>query len=252
MGGCGVDTHDEECLCDVVITKHVDVSVNDAVNNMWMGARICDIKDYGAPWSDGSMLDYFQDLLTLHDAWTVRREFVDVDALTFPEGMDIILRWKLIRDEVERLITELDAPLVQILSRLNVTIDDFLSAASTNKITVSITEESMNVLEQRLMNPKQNMDAIASDVGVSLNIVRSLSKYYRGRRQRVHGDSRPASSMLKVMSTSVNDDGVYTYTSSEIMLALKEKFGIEYSRSAISHTRKRMRYIASCNTDVVQ
>lgn len=70
MSGCGVDMHDDECLCDVVITDPTPIVVTDAVNDMWMGAEVCKVRGYGIPWTPDTMLEYFSDLCTFYDRWS--------------------------------------------------------------------------------------------------------------------------------------------------------------------------------------
>lgn len=67
--GCGVEGHDDTCLCDVVITEPTPIRVADAVNEMFMGRQICDLRGYGRPWTTETMLDYFSDLCTFYDKW---------------------------------------------------------------------------------------------------------------------------------------------------------------------------------------
>jgi len=71
---CGVDTHPDECLCDVIITTPTPIRVPDAVDEMWMGAQVCEIRNYGRPWSTDSMLNYFADLCLFYDRWSALQE----------------------------------------------------------------------------------------------------------------------------------------------------------------------------------
>jgi hypothetical protein len=66
---CGVAEHSDDCLCDVVITEPVSIGIKDAVDEMHMGKQLCEIRNYGRPWSTNQMLDYFTDLCTFHDKW---------------------------------------------------------------------------------------------------------------------------------------------------------------------------------------
>jgi nicotinic acid mononucleotide adenylyltransferase len=56
---CGVAEHSDDCLCDVVITEPVSIGIKDAVDEMHMGKQLCEIRNYGRPWSTNQMLDNF-------------------------------------------------------------------------------------------------------------------------------------------------------------------------------------------------
>ncbi len=67
--GCGVADHDSTCLCDVIVKEPTPIGVADAVDEMWMGRQLCEIRGYGSPWTGESLADYFTDLCRFYDEW---------------------------------------------------------------------------------------------------------------------------------------------------------------------------------------
>lgn len=68
--GCGVAGHDDTCLCDVVINEPTPIRVKDAVNEMFMGPQVCQLRGYGRPWTSETMANYFADLCRFYDEWS--------------------------------------------------------------------------------------------------------------------------------------------------------------------------------------
>jgi hypothetical protein len=61
--------HEDECLCDVIVNQPTPIGVFDGVHGMWMGAKLCEVRDYNAPWTTDNMLSYFADMCTFYDRW---------------------------------------------------------------------------------------------------------------------------------------------------------------------------------------
>ena len=67
---CGIKTHDDDCLCDVVVHATTPIAIGDGVHGMWMGQQLCDTRGYDNPWTNNKILDYFTDLCTFYDRWS--------------------------------------------------------------------------------------------------------------------------------------------------------------------------------------
>ncbi len=67
---CGVAEHIDDCLCDVIIKSSTPIGVFDGVHGMWMGAEVCRVRGYSAPWTSEKLADYLQDLSTFYDRWS--------------------------------------------------------------------------------------------------------------------------------------------------------------------------------------
>jgi hypothetical protein len=145
---CGVTIHEESCLCDVRPAKSVMVS-KDAVFDMWQGERIAEILGYVADheWTDDTILEYLETLLYVHDLWAeyggiYYRNESDIVPLQFSESYTNLQKWKLIRNSV--IAAAHQHPYLQvidILKRLNVSLEQFICAVSVNKHKHVMTEE---------------------------------------------------------------------------------------------------------------
>lgn len=104
---CGVDMHPEECLCDVVITEPTPIRVADAVDEMWMGAQLCEIRGYGRPWSNEDMVNYFADMCLFYDRWSALQEQPTAHKLNAPhQRMVELLKEGVDNKSIRRIISE--------------------------------------------------------------------------------------------------------------------------------------------------
>lgn len=73
--GCGTTGHDELCLCDVVI-PHPTGWVDDAIQDMWMGQELVNMRGWTTPWESDDIITYLGDLVYAKDNWArVSRTF---------------------------------------------------------------------------------------------------------------------------------------------------------------------------------
>lgn len=64
--GCGVDSHDNDCLCDVHVKE--TVSINVAIpNEMMYASVICEHMEFCAPWDTDTMLSLLSMCSRAHD-----------------------------------------------------------------------------------------------------------------------------------------------------------------------------------------
>lgn len=145
---CGIESHEPTCLCDVRPAKSVMVS-KDAVFDMWQGERIAEILGYvkGREWTNETILEYLETLLYVHDLWAEYNGIYyanesDIVPLQFPQSYSNLQKWKLIRDSV--MAAAHQHPMlhvIDILKRLDVTLEQFICAVSINKHKHVMTEE---------------------------------------------------------------------------------------------------------------
>lgn len=65
---CGVDTHDEDCLCDVRVSKReVPIRMKNLVIDLKFGEDICRLRGYTQPWDDEQIVKFLEDILKVHD-----------------------------------------------------------------------------------------------------------------------------------------------------------------------------------------
>lgn len=243
MDGCGTLGHDAACLCDVIITKPASI-ISDSVNDMWMGRVLCDVRGHGVPWTRSRTLAYLDDLVTAYDAWTsqpLRSRFNPL-VLDMPNRLD---RWKTIRREVCHVLDNADAPLVEILDVLNISMEDFSDTITIHRGNTIITREILVQMECELMKPNPLIKKIARDYDINPSSLKTLYKYYEKRRIKKYGSDKPTQTMLYDMALQTNEDGEYTYTPPNIVKAISDTYGVRYSPSAVSHTRRRKKQDAS-------
>lgn len=235
--GCGVIEHHENCLCDVVLPQEpTPIRVKDAVKEMFMGPQICELRGYGVPWTPNQMLDYFTDLCRFYDSWTLQNDEGGFTLNDVPQGLHIegtkFAQWSIIRETVKMCMDRLDLPLVHILQHLDVTADEFLEAACAGQATTSMTYKDLAVLDEKFTQKLVNQSEVARDSGLSKGNVRSLLRYWKRRRGKL-----PPEDMAKerMHDLALNT----TLLPHEICRIVKDEYGKDYHRSAVTKYRRR-------------
>jgi len=158
---CGIASHEESCLCDVRLAKSVMVS-KDAVFDMWQGERIAEILGHvkGREWTNDTILEYLETLLYVHDLWAEYGGIYyanesDIIPLQFPESYNSLQKWKLIRDSVMAAAHQHPTlHVIDILKRLNVSLEQFICAVSINKHKHVMTEEQFRNFSEAMIVAK--------------------------------------------------------------------------------------------------
>jgi hypothetical protein len=158
---CGIASHEESCLCDVRPAKSVMVS-KDAVFDMWQGERIAEILGHvkGREWTNDTILEYLETLLYVHDLWVEYGGIYyanesDIIPLQFPEFYNSLQKWKLIRDSVMAAAHQHPTlHVIDILKRLNVSLEQFICAVSINKHKHVMTEEQFRNFSEAMIVAK--------------------------------------------------------------------------------------------------
>lgn len=63
---CGVNGHDEECLCDVVVTNPVAI-MDNWVRDSWMASKVVLYSGLSAPYSNEDILTLLSSQVAIHD-----------------------------------------------------------------------------------------------------------------------------------------------------------------------------------------
>lgn len=156
---CGITEHEESCLCDVRPAKSVIVS-KDAVHDMWLGERVAEILGYvrSHDWDNESMLNYLETLTYVHDVWAEYGGIYyatvdDIKPLQFSEDNNNLQKWKLIRDSVMAAAHQHPTlHIIDILKRLNVSLEQFICAVSINKHKHVMTEDEFRNFSDSMIN----------------------------------------------------------------------------------------------------
>ena len=83
---CGVEAHDDDCLCDVVVTSPTPI-MNDWVRDSWLGKEIVQLLGLSSPWTDDKIILLSETQLAVHDEWAERRRTSGSEALKAVRAM---------------------------------------------------------------------------------------------------------------------------------------------------------------------
>jgi len=244
--GCGVATHDSNCLCDVIITNPLpplEDCMTNAVQDMWMGKQMVKMRGYSIPWRDSDILDYLEDMRMFYDAWHESKTITNQDAQTLEE-MEVIFedysdspweKWGDIRTAVHYAMDRFDYGITRVLMHLQISAQTFVDAATTLKGGSGWTTEKLEKLEELLLTPDVTQKQIMDELDISISVVRGLTKYWEEPRNRVDYASRNDIAAQYMHQLCRNT----SMTPRQIVDEVKQKHGKEYSRSTITNYRRR-------------
>ena len=246
VDGCGVVGHHHTCLCDVIITKPTPIRIRNAVADMWMGEEICEMRNYGTPWLDMDMVDYFTDLLRGHDAWVASgipesletrsehhqtRYKEDGTLITGP-----IIGWKPIRESVRQALsgTNPKPPVEMVLLSLGFTAEQFTQAASTNRFSMDM--ETLNRFEQRVLAGIDSMSKFAKDFNTTVETARTLFKYWNVPYAPTYKHKK-GNNIQRMRLKELVLEGHMPITISEILF---REFGYVITRHSVSKAKSKI------------
>lgn len=242
--GCGVMEHEESCLCDVIITKPLpplEECFRNAVEESFMGSKLCELRGYSAPWTNDKMLDYFTDMTTFWDAFHYEKKVFTTDVNTLEEVEEIVLhdepafiKWGKIRDAIQTNMDRFDACLTDIIQHLSLEPQETMAALTTNKGGDGWTYEKIDKLDKLFMT-EQNMSEIARQMDISVGIIKGLVKYWDKRRQRQGTVVNPPRALLHELCRNTN------LTATKILEMVYNETGFVYTKSAVSKYRTRFK-----------
>lgn len=244
--GCGVATHDPDCLCDVHITRPLPPlteCLGDGVQDMWMGRQLAEMKDYGRPWTNESILDYLEDLKTFYDAFHEQHipnpdvfTLDEVPVVDVPQDVPLPVKWKTIRDSVQFCIDRFTDPLVVIVRHLDIDPQDVVDAMTTCKAGDGWDEPRLQMLDELMSAETVNYSHIAETMQLPIGVIRGLRKYWEHRRFKMwEGSTNPAQAMFQELCRNT-DMGP-----TEIVTLIQERHGVKYHRASVSKYRSRLK-----------
>lgn len=145
---CGVTSHDDECLCDVVI-PHPTGWVDCAVQDMWMGQEIVTLMGYTVEWEPVDIVAYLRALTYAKDNWA-RAEYENTVRVgtTAPA---------ILRDKIRGRLQSMDNPSIfQVADELGLDHDSLMFVLFTNRRHMSREELEgfeRDVLERKFTSP---------------------------------------------------------------------------------------------------
>ncbi len=187
--GCGVDNHNQDCLCDV---RHLRVQVDrDAVSAMWQGKRIAEI--LGTDFTDDSdVIEWFATIVDVHDKWVeAQGEFCEawevLPPLCISDGRTL-QQWAQIRRSVNYALKTFPVTsVIQVLNKLCIDIELFMTAFTTNKFTQKMTYEWWQAFEQDMLAEKPCYAEIGRKHGLSRQVVTNFRGVLKPIKDRLHG-----------------------------------------------------------------
>ena len=230
--GCGVAEHDESCLCDVHIKEPVRLmSTRNFVKDMRYGPTIVEMFGFSAPWDKDSMLDYFEKLCFAHDS--LSKEYIpnvlELDQMYMSE------RWKQIRDAVRDGLSHPSSPRIDVvLSRLGLSVEQFLEAATINQFHSSIPFSMDNLVTfgEIVSEPDFMVSKLCRQFGLSRGAVDGLAEYWSVIR-----DKKP--SMKQKAKDIIIELSLQNKLPREIIPIVKEQTGLDYTKFSICQIKRR-------------
>ena len=180
---------DTDCLCDVT---PIGVTITkDAVYDMWLGERLCEILGYtdgtDHEWNKTTMLDYLTRLVDIHDQFVSTGGYIAFDGDSIPplefSGVNNLENWKLIRDSVLSYSQQYpEVPVLDIIRQLGLSLPQFIQAVTVNKARHIMTEQEFQSLCDACLADKPNFAKIGRDHKTGVNTMKFYKKLFRGIR----------------------------------------------------------------------
>lgn len=209
---CGYSAHGSECLCDVK-PLGVTIGVADAVNDMFMGRQLCDLKDYGVPWTRDTILDYFTDLCKFYDVYAEHKKnpviIGDFESLVFPDELRHTNNsHSRIRLYIRKVYNEYDRTMSETLRQLGVTADEYrFSLCKTRSTPRPLTMETLDFLESELLKRKvPPLAELSVKAKLSDAVIRNFARELNDRRKKLYGkeEENKAHKMCETLAHTTN------------------------------------------------
>lgn len=170
---CGVPAHAGDCLCDVIIPYRTPW-IGDAVQDMWMGPEIVDLRGYDGYWTDEDILNYLGDLAFTKDNW-VRVDTGYFKPVPTKAGGTVL---HTIRDEIKSRLRSMRNPsIMQVIEELGIQWDTLMKILFANKRTM--TPEELVAFEQAVLSSKHTSpEGLAKEFGMTFKSARKLHDYW--------------------------------------------------------------------------
>lgn len=189
IAGCGQANHTQDCLCDV---PYLGVQINDdAINGMWQGNRVADI--LGTDFTDDdSVLQWLTTIVDVHDKWAESQgnyavSFEEIPPLELMEG-SVVSQWGQIRRAVKYCVTTFPVrSVVDVLEKLRVDADLFMTAFTTNKFPQKMSYDRLRSLEADMLAEKPNYAEVGRKHGIPRQVIVNFRNLLAPIRKRQHG-----------------------------------------------------------------
>ena len=208
-----------------------------AIQNMWMGKRIAETMNYDLS-NPRDILSWLASVTDFHDKYveSAGTNVLDYDSLQpLVEDPNILIHWKNIRETVINAVRQFPVKSVlDVLEKIEVSLDDFMTAMTTNKFNRYISEEQFREFENDMLKRNAVLSKIVIKHGIIRNLVITFRDLYEPMVVRLHGQGNDMTQMRKEFHAMIRANG----NPKEIIQAIKDKYDITYTLGAISNYRK--------------
>ena len=231
---CGVDNHDDDCLCDVIVSQETAIN-RLAVQGMWMGQEVADACGLENWDDDQELLTYLCNVLLLHDRFTEQQQRLrtEPERLVPASNRTTIHPYKRIRVTIQRAMCEPGAHILGVLKEHNITASEFTLAASSGHW--SLDEETLAHFEREIMTDNYSVAKLSKQYGVNPNSLGRFRKFWPNRPEKrfIPGDgTHPRTVRIRELIRT----GV---PYSAIIETIKREFGVTITKAAISQQKRR-------------
>ncbi len=164
--GCGVVDHDTSCLCDVVI-PHSTGWIDCAIQDMWMGQEIVNLRGYMADWDDEIIIKYLDDLTFAKDNWDSTVGLTKVGTMS-----------GILRDRIRTRLQSPDAPsILDVAKELGLGWNELMNTLFTGRRYMS--KEELAEFEQDVRGQKfSSAYGLGKKYGMGFRSAESLHEYW--------------------------------------------------------------------------
>jgi hypothetical protein len=234
-----------------VIPIGVTIAITDGVNEMKFGKRICEIQGYGENgWTTDQMLDYFQDLCRVYDAWAESKSawvlpdyWHDLEMPDEVRNASGLNAWAVVRDFVAKCYEKYaDKSMVEILYKLRIQPDEWRNIVSANKgrdRIPSINMEHVAIMETYFtaLVPPYDMNELSEKVGLGRRTLETMRKQFAKRRIAIHGEEALRHDRAPALLRHLIAQG--DLRNNEVLDEVEKQTGIRFSKSYVSKVRNR-------------
>jgi hypothetical protein len=234
---CGVDNHDPECLCDVVISQETVIDPV-AVRGMWMGQEVADANGYENWDNPQEVLNYLCDILFLHDCYDFQQRYcqdtIGKREQIRPRDSDgYVHKFSIIRVTMREAMSTEGATIAQALRDSGITSADFTRAISAGHW--ELDEPTLIRFEHVITTEVLSIPELMRRFGMKEGAVRNLLKYWPNRKRK---SGRKSGQPHQKRMRELVSQGV---SNKEILRILKDEFDVSLTSAAVSRTRERMK-----------
>lgn len=234
---CGVDGHDPECLCDVVIHEPTPINIH-AVQGMWMGQEVADANGFQNWDNPTEVLDYLCAVLLLHDCYDFQKRYCQ-DTVTQeqirPRADGYVTEFSIIRVTVRKAMSTRDATIGKVLWGHDLTAEQFTRAISNGHWEMDMP--TLLQFEEAIVSGSPSIPTLASRFGMSERAVKNLLSYWPKNKRPV-ATRGVKNQPHQIRARELVKAGV---RNTDVIHIIQNEFGVTLSRSAITKIRTRMK-----------